>query len=289
MAIYYLLTVFSVLMETAKNIFSNMYSKDHIKGERDIYLFNIYMYAGAFAVMLILQILFPSSLSLETAILAALFALMIGGMQTTLLRALRHGPLSYVNFIQTSGLVIPALFGAVCLGQSVSVRQISALPILLFSMALVMDLKKENSGGKWLGDAIGSMVCCGLVGVIQSLHQSSNHADEQNSFLALSFFFVVLINVISFLVSPKVSDTPQNAYPKLYVLPLLSGIFFGIVNALNLFLVGVMPNVIFFPIANGGLLIATMLAAVWIFKESLNRKQWLGILIGVVSMCMLGI
>lgn len=289
MVIYYLLTVFSVLMETAKNIFSNIYSKDHIKAERDIYLFNIYMYAGALAVMLILLIISPSSLSWETVILAALFALMIGGMQTTLLRALRHGPLSYVNFIQTSGLVIPALFGAVCLGQSVSVRQVAALPILLFSMALVMDLKKETSKGKWLGDAIGSMICCGLVGVIQSLQQSSNHADEQNSFLALSFFFVVLINLISFLVSPKESDDPENVSSKFYVLPLLSGIFFGIVNALNLFLIGVMPNVVFFPIANGGLLIATMLAAVWIFRESLNRKQWIGILIGLTAMCLLGI
>lgn len=289
MAIFYLLTVFSVLMETAKNIFSNMYSKDHIKGERDIYLFNIYMYGGALAVMLVLQLLSPATLSMGTVILAALFALMIGGMQTTLLRALRHGPLSYVNFIQTSGLVIPALFGAVCLGQPISIRQIAALPILLFSMALVMDLKKESAGGKWLGDAIGSMVCCGLVGVIQSLHQSSNHADEQNSFLALSFFFVVLINLISFLVSPRISDAPKSISLKFYALPLLSGIFFGIVNALNLFLIGVMPNVIFFPIANGGLLIATMLAAVWIFRESLNKKQWLGILIGVVSMCMLGI
>jgi len=287
--IYYFLTVISVLMGTAKNIFSNIYSKDRIKCERDIYQFNVFMYAGALTVMMVLQILNPSALSFHTVLLAALFALAIGGMQTTLLRALRCGPLSYVNFIQTSGLVIPALFGAVCLGQTITVRQILALPILLFSMALVMDLKKEATTGKWLGDAIGSMICCGLVGVIQAVHQSSDFATEQNSFLAASFFFVVLINFLSFLISPKMTERRTLISLKPVILPLLSGIFFGIVNALNLFLIGVMPSVIFFPIANGGLLIATMLAAVWIFRESLNRKQWLGILIGVISMCMLGI
>ncbi len=289
MAIYYILTVCSVFMETAKNIFSNMYSKDHVKQDRDIYLFNVFMYGGSLAVMLVLQCLNPVSLSLGTVGLAALFALAIGGMQTTFLRALRRGPLSYVNFIQTSGLIIPALFGVVCLGQKIKVLQILALPILLFSIALVMDLKREKSGGKWLGDAIGSMVCCGAVGVIQSIQQSSAWANEQNTFLALAFFFVVLINFLSFLLSSKSAQEKVSLSVKSCALPLLSGIFFGIVNALNLFLVGVLPNVIFFPIANGGLLIVTMLAAVVIFHEALNRKQWLGIFIGLAAMCMLGL
>ena len=291
MAIYYLLTVLSVFMETAKNIFSNIYSKDHVKNNRDIYLFNILMYSGSLIVTLILLILRPMPLSGGSVMLAALFALAIGGMQTTFLLALRHGPLSYVNFLQTSGLVIPALFGVVCLGQSINILQILALPILLFSMALVMDLKKEQSSGKWLGSAIGTMICCGAVGVIQSVHQSSAWSKEQNGFLAVSFFFVVLINLISFLVTPKSSEDHEHKEGislQSVILPVLSGLFFGVVNALNLFLIGVMPNVIFFPIANGGLLIVTMFAAVWIFHENLNRKQWIGILIGLAAMCMLG-
>lgn len=289
MAIYYLLTISSVFMETCKNIFSNVYSKDHIKNEGDIYLFNVFMYSGSLAVMLALLLAKPSALSLGTVILAALFALVIGGMQTTLLRALRCGPLSYVNFIQTSGLIIPALFGALFLGQKITLVQIIALPVLLFSMALVMDLKKEESKGKWLFDAVGSMVCCGLVGVLQSVQQSSAWASEQNSFLALSFLFVVIINLISYLVSPKKNDNEKHISFKMSMLPILTGIFFGIVNALNLFLVGVMPSVIFFPMSNGGLLIATMLSAVIFFRETLNMKQWIGILIGLISMCMLGI
>jgi len=289
MVIYYILTVCSVFMETAKNIFSNMYSKDHVKQDRDIYLFNVFMYGGSLAVMLVLQCLNPVSLSWGSVGLAALFALAVGGMQTTFLRALRRGPLSYVNFIQTSGLVIPALFGVVFLGQPIKILQILALPILLFSMALVMDLKKEKSSGKWLGDAIGSLVCCGVVGVVQSIQQSSAWANEQNTFLAMSFLFVVLFNLISFLISPKSAEKKAVIPLKAYFLPLLSGIFFGVVNALNLFLIGVIPNVISFPIANGGLLIVTMLAAVVIFHESHNRKQWFGIFVGLVAMCMLGL
>ena len=35
MVIYHLLTLCSVFMETANNIFSNMYSKDHVKQDQD--------------------------------------------------------------------------------------------------------------------------------------------------------------------------------------------------------------------------------------------------------------
>lgn len=289
MAIYYILTAFSVLLETVKNVLSNVYSKENIKCERDIYQFNVLMYGAAMGVMLILQIINPSPLSAETAMLSAMFAFAIGGMQTTFLRALRCGPLSYVNFIQTSGLVIPALFGAVCYGQAIAIRQIIALPLLLFSMALVMDLKKEKASGKWIGDAVASMFCLGFVGIIQSIHQASNYADEQNSFLALSFFFVVLINIVSYHFTSKELPKKKRFSLQSSSLSLLSGVVFGVVNVLNLFLIGVMPSIVFFPIANGGLLIATLLAAVWIFRESLNTKQWVGVVIGIISMCMIGV
>ena len=99
----------------------------------------------------------------------------------------------------------------------------------------------------------------------------------------------MLINFISFLISPKSQESKQQISLKSSALPLFTGVLFGIVNALNLFLVGVMPSVVFFPLSNGGLLIATMLAAVVIFKEKLNGKQWMGIFVGLISMCMLGI
>ncbi|MBQ8641550.1 MAG: EamA family transporter [Clostridia bacterium] len=293
MAVYYLLTLASVLMETAKNVFSNSFSKTSLKNNTDIYKFNTFMYAGSLLVMLVMLGVAGCKLSLYTVGMAALFAIVSGGMQSALLRALRHGPLSFVNFIQTSGgLVIPALFGAIFLQQGITVIQIVALPVLIVSMALVMDLKKGEKGsgkGKWLPDAILSMICCGLVGVLQSLHQASSHADEMYGFLAVTFFFIVLMNLVPWLLSEKKEPANFSVRSRALLQPAGSGVFMGIVNVLNLFLIGVMPSVIFFPIANGGLLIMTILAAVVFFKERLKPAQWIGIGIGIVAMCLLGI
>jgi len=296
MALYYLMTLASVLMETAKNVFSNSFSKNSLKNNTDVYKFNTFMYAGSLVVMLEMLCIEGCKLSLFTVGMALLFAIVSSGMQTALLRALRHGPLSFVNFIQTSGgLVIPALFGALFLKQGIKPLQIIALPILIVSMALVMDLRKGEKnpegkkGGRWLPDAILSMVCCGLVGVLQSLHQDSAYADELYGFLAATFFFIVVMNLIPWLLAEKKEPANFSMRTKAFLQPVGSGVFMGIVNVVNLFLIGVMPSVIFFPIANGGLLIMTILAAVVFFKERLKPGQWIGIAIGIVAMCMLGI
>ncbi|MBR4960097.1 MAG: EamA family transporter [Clostridia bacterium] len=293
MALYYLMTLASVLMETAKNVFSNSFSKNYLKNNTDVYKFNTFMYAGSLAVMVVMLFVEGCKLSLYTVGMAFLFALVSGGMQTALLRALRHGPLSFVNFIQTSGgLVIPALFGALFLKQGIKLLQVIALPILILSMALVMDLRgekktRDQKGGRWLPDAILSMVCCGLVGVLQTLHQESDHSDELYSFLAVTFFFIVLMNLVPWLMGEKKEPANFSMRTRAFVQPVGSGVFMGIVNVVNLFLIGVMPSVIFFPIANGGLLTMTILAAVVFFRERLKPVQWVGIVIGIAAMCLL--
>ena len=291
MIVYYIVTLISVLMETAKNVFSNDFSKTELKNKQDVYLFNILMYTASFLVLLLIACVRGFSLSWYSVVMALAFALVSGGMQTTMLRALRHGPLAYVNFIQTSGLVIPALYGAILLQQGISLMQWVALPLLLLSFAMVLDLTRgeTGTGGAWFLDAMLSFLCCGLVGVVQAAHQASPHAHEIDGFLCLTFLFIVIMNLIPWLFVKRQSATAIRISPRMARQSLLSGAFMGVVNTVNLFLVGVMPSIVFFPIANGGLLIMTMLAAVVFFKEHLRPVQWLGILLGLVAMCMLGI
>ena len=291
MIVYYIITLISVLLETAKNVFSNDFSKTKLRSKTDVYSFNILMYAASFLVMLLIACVRGFDISWYSAGMALAFALVSGGMQSTMLRALQHGPLAYVNFIQTSGLVIPALYGPLLLRQGISLVQWIALPLLLLSFALVLDLRRSERGvgHAWLIDALLSFLCCGLVGVVQAEHQASSHAQEIDGFLCLTFFFIVVINLIPWLLCRRKMPAHFTVRSRAVLQPVMSGVFMGVVNVVNLFLVGVMPSIVFFPIANGGLLIMTMLAAVVFFKEHLRFVQWLGILLGIGAMCMLGI
>ena len=131
-------------------------------------------------------------------------------------------------------------------------------------------------------------MCCGLIGVVQAAHQASPHAHEIDGLLCLTFLFIIPMNLIPWLVLRKKEEVPADRTFKTALLPILSGTFLGVVNTVNLYLVGVMPSVVCFPIANGGLLILTMLAAVVFFRERMRWIQWLGIALGLGAMCVLG-
>ena len=52
-------------------------------------------------------------------------------------------------------------------------------------------------------------------------------------------------------------------------------------------MIGVMPNVIFFPIANGGAVVLSTIAAFFLFKERLSKKRLIGLCIGILSVVLL--
>ncbi len=291
MILYYCALFASVLMETAKNVLSNEFSKTSLKNGADICKFNGIMYAGSFAVMLVILCFSGFSVSLYTVLMALLFAVVTDGVQATLLRALKNGPLALVNFIQLiGGILIPPIFGMLFLRQSATALQLAAIPLLLAALALVLDLKKENfRRGSWMFPALLSMLCCGVIGILQSIQRASAYADEMNPFLALTFLFILVKNAVQGLIVGRRSPSCFSARSRAALPPLFSGIFMGIVNAVNLYLIGVIPNVIFFPIANGGLLIMTTLAAALLFRERLNGRQWCGIVCGTAAMLMIGI
>ena len=271
----------SAALETCKNVFSNKFSKDTLKNKADVYKFNMYLYVGAFLMLLFFK---GAPVSVYTMVLALAFAAATAGAQHFYVKALNIGSMSFTSFIQGSNLVIPALYGVLFLKEETSVIKIAAIAVLIFSMTLVLDVKKEKLQIKWLAYALMSMILTGLVGVLQTVHQLSEHNAELIGFLRYAFLYSILFNLLLWKIAEREERATFVMKSNSVLLALASGIFIGAVNIINLYLAGVMPKVIFYPVVNGGLIIATLLAAVIFFKEKINMKQCIGIVIGVVAM-----
>jgi len=165
------------------------------------------------------------------------------------------------------------------------------LVLMIVTIFLGVDLKADSQmSPKWLVYAIGNFVMWGVVGICQQIHQNSEFAGEINGFLLYSFIIMTVMYGIIFLIMPK-KENHSYGYLKGKTLPviLISGIFLGVINKINLYLSGAMESIIFFPIVNGGVIILSGLAAIAIFREKLNKKQILGIITGIISVCLLGI
>ena len=282
----YLLLAASILLETGKNVFSNNFSKKTLQNETDIYKFNTFLYAGSFAVLCCTG---GWEVSAFTAVTAVLFAAALWLNQYFFLKALAVGPMGFTSFIQGVSLVIPVIYGAVVWDEKLGLRHILLLALLIGALALALDLKKGKLNRKWLVYALGAMLALGGISVLQSTHQMSAHKGELFAFLRLAFLLAVGINLVGWQMGEEKLPATFRLKGNAITMAAASGAFMGLVHIINLYLSGVMKKVIFFPVVNGGLIFVTLLSGMLFFKEKLGIKQWLGILLGTVALCLIGL
>lgn len=292
MIVHYLLLLLSVASETIKNAYTNHFSKRIARTTADTYLFNAVLSVGAVVFFLFTgNVLHMSAFSF---VVAAVFAVVTIFAQVFLSLAMGCGPMSFsVLFTYLGTMIIPTIYAMIFLGQMPKLTQWIGFGFMLLSVTLSVDLKQKGENAmsvKWLLLTFGGFVMWGLVGVCQQIHQSSAHADEINGFLFFSFIIMTVLLYLLFLLCKKRGDEQNYCVKsKSTVFVLLSGVANGAINLINLFLAGVMPGIIFFPIVSGGVIILSGIAAIIVFKEWLDKKQVVAVVAGVISVILLGI
>lgn len=242
-----------------------------------------------------------SSVSLFTLLLAVAFGVITALQQLMMLKAFEVGPFAYTSVITSLSMLIPTLSGALIF-KTETIRPLQYVGIALMVVCLVLsvDTKKgaeeKKASLKWMLFCGGSFIFCGLIGVMQTWHQSNaEHRDELNAFLVIAFVIAFVYSTAMSLISlkkePKRADGEGRRFPFLALLPLLliamAGVCGAANNMFNLYLVGKMEKAVFFPLVNGGGLILTTLSAVIIFREKLSVKQWIGMAFGVAAVFLL--
>ncbi len=242
-----------------------------------------------------------SSVSLFTIMLAVAFGVITALQQLMMLKAFEVGPFAYTSVITSLSMLIPTLSGALIFKtETISQLQYIGIALMVVCLVLSVDTKKgaeeKKASFKWILFCGGSFIFCGLIGVMQTWHQSNaEHKDELNVFLVIAFViacaYSTLMSLISLKKEPKKTDGESNRFPFFAIMPLLivavAGICGAMNNMFNLYLVGKMKTAVFFPIVNGGGLILTTLSALVIFREKLSIKQWIGMAFGVAAVFLL--
>lgn len=290
--ILYLLLFISVFLDTLKNTYYNHFGKNQMEKSQDSLLFNMVCCVGSVVFLLIIGS--PLKISGYSLIMSVIFAVVTVGAQYFSLLAMSMGSMSFSVLFTYLSMIIPTLFGIIYYKQPISTLQLIGLVLMILTFILSIDLKSGSGVTiKWLIVVFANFVAWGLVGVCQQLHQNSIYAHELKTFLLWSFTFSAIMFGIVYLVTKKKSRQKESSAFKLKtkssVLAMLTGAVIGAVNIINLYLSGKMPGVVFFPIVNGGVIILSGIAAISIFKERLSRKQLIDLILGILSVCFLGI
>ena len=292
---YILLAVSIVSSILACAVARNNFSKQCMAHDGDLYAFNTISAAISLVTLFIISLVkgelcVPSA---YTAVMGALYGISTAMMTLLNMRALQTGPLSYTNIIIFCALIIPALSGMVLYGEPVSFAQYVGVALMLLSFTFSVDKSQDNKSMnlRWLLLCIGAFLFNGAVGVMQKLHQNSAWKAQLGMFLLIAFAVYALLCLALTLFTlrknePMTAFSPQNRSKTLLYVS-ISGVGIAVCNQINTYLAGVMPSILFFPLVNGVMLLATLLIGFFIWKESFTKKQWIGLAAGIVSIVLL--
>lgn len=233
----------------------------------------------------------------------SLFSLILGlafGAVTALqgicnIAALGCGPMSYTTVIISFATVISAATGVLFYNETLHFTQIVGIVLMLasFVFAAKSDENGKKANFKWLILSVVTFLATGAIGVMQKVHQSSAYRGELNGFLITAFLSSALFSVAFALYFKSREKSKEKSIKTgktlllIIAVMIIGGISVAVNNKLNLYLSGVMESAVFFPVVNGGGLVLATVTAVIAFKERLTKKQWLGVVIGIISVVFL--
>ena len=288
----YILLGVSIVLAVAKSSLMNNFGKKNIDGNIAIILFNLFTYIMA----TIIQLCFGASFSKElTTILPATgYAIFLLLMQACSLKAMSCGPMALSSLFVMYGLIIPSLAGPIFWHEKISIMQV--IGIILMLAAIYISSATEQSTGevsdgiskKWFLYAFLSLIFSGLVGLFEKVHQTGPSADEVGAFLLTAFTILVVLNGLIVLVS-YFKNHNVNVNKGAVICAVLTGIISAFYSRVNLILAGGLDSMVYYPISSGGAILLTVIVAGLFFREKFTKRSITGIIVGGISIILLGL
>ena len=269
------LSVFSTVLQ---NCIMNRLCKKELSTNDHIYRFNTIMYAVC---VLLLGIgLIGERVSLYTVVLGIAFGVVTALSNLYKMVALTSGPMHITLLITTSSMIIPTMSG-IFFGEQFSTLKLLFVIVLIGFIYLSMDQKDDAKWNKrWLVCCILAFLFQGSIGVLQKIHQSSDHRAETNGFLLTAF----ICSVIYSLLRTKKSYRELSFGKTHVILAVVCGMCTYCMNVLNLKLSGILSSQLFFPLINGRAIVLTSVMSVFVFKEKPTKRQLIGLCGGIAAL-----
>lgn len=277
----WILLAISVIFGTSKNVFSKLCPKGCVNG------YNAVVFVVAFAGLLILSKSAALCMSFYVLIMAMLYAICTVAGQVSYIKAVEKGDFSICSLLYSTGFVIPAICGAIIYDEKITAFQIIGLLILIASFVVSRKIEgNAGSGKKWILFAIMAMGFSGLVGIIQKVFRMSDYGTQINSLLVIAFLIMSILSII--LSVPEVKEL-RKCNAKTWIFAAAMGICVMGANKINLYLSGELSSMIFFPLVNGGAVIMSVFSDTFIFKQPIDKRKCLAVVLGILAIVVISV
>ena len=227
--------------------------------------------------------------------LALGFGLCIGVSSIGYAEAMHNGPFFLTGIINSCNVLIPILVGCIFFREQLSLLHITGVLLLLTTFVLSgIGPKGEKREIKpvWYPLILLSFLGNGFGAVILSAYSRLPYPGTDNSFLAVGFLFgsLLLLAYVLFCKARR-PDTVIALKPSWLLVGLLAVstlCVFGC-NSLLLRLAAVYPSAMLYPVYNGTSSVLACAASCILFREHMDCKKLLTIILGIGAVVLLNL
>ena len=278
----YLLSI--ILGVSGQNIVQKIYA-GKTKG-KGVYVFG--MITSICAMLFFLLTSKDIALNVEVLPYAVGFAISYAVATASLVMAVSCGSLSLTSLIVSYSLLLPTVYGLLFLKDPISIGFIPGIILLIISLVLINKKdEKVKFSLKWIICVILAFVGNGMCSVIQKMQQVRFDGAYKNELMIEALIIVTtILLVLSFAKERK--DTKTFVKHGWY-LGLICGLLNSMVNLFVMILSGRIPVSLMFPLISAGGIIVIYIVSRFIYKETLTKLQFVGFILGIISVVLLNI
>ena len=227
--------------------------------------------------------------------LALAFGVCLAASSIGYAEAMHNGPFSLTGIINSCNVLIPILVGCIAFQDQLRLPHIIGILLLLSTFVLS---GTGNQGEKkeirpiWYFLILLSFLGNGFGAVILSAFNKLPNPGSSNSFMAVGFLFGALQLLAYVLIcKARKPDSVVALQPSLRLAGLLAVSAFCVFacNSLMIRLAAVYPGAMLFPVYNGISSVLSCLASWILFREIMDRKKVITIILGIGAVILLNL
>lgn len=291
------------LMRVVQKI-CNKISSNEISCKRSFFAYGAFyqFFAAAFAIISVFFVGFHN-FNLELAICSVLTAALFAIDLFSGLVAIKGCSIAVATMFGLGGLIISVLISYFWFGEDIEIHQLAGLVVFFVSAYLLSS--RDNKSGKKLSLRTFVMlfinfVANGLVMVVQKYFALRVEGGNTLLFSFVSFalcgvfmLFCYIILTIKHKERDKLQENTEKDEPilnkKLVICGMLLAFALFLINVIITEMGKTVSAIIIFPVSSAiSIIIATMVGYI-VFKEKLSLKKIIGLVIGIVSIIVIGI
>jgi len=281
----YLIIILLCMMATAKMCLQSGFGKEKVKNTADTMVFNGFVFffsALIFSYRLIGCSPIVWAYASVTAVFSALF-------QMFYMKALSIGNVSLTVLITNFSMVINVLFSYLWYQEPISKLRLVGILMTLAAFVICTDFKSGKSMEKrWLLFAVCSLFMTSGISVSQKIFAESAYQAESQAFVSCHYAVAAVLTLVFYLFLKQKGE--GKTFPidrKTILTTLATGTILSVYQALYTHSVSVIDGTFFYPATTGGIVVFSTLSGVVLFRDKLNCKQIISIVLGIAAVVLM--